>query len=455
MKRKAPVGEGDVVEIKLTGTSHKGEGIGRYEGFTLFVPYGLPGEKVRCQVSDIKKGFAEAQLLEVLEAGEWRQQPACPDFYHCGGSHLQHMSYEGQLEVKQQVVKDALGRIGRVKSPKVLPVLGMKEPWAYRNKATFQVVEDEGRIRLGFFEEDSHEVTVSYDCMLLHPQIRDTAGMVQSLINNYKMPVFDWDSGQGVLRHVVIRRSWANNQVMVIFVTTSQSFNHLHRIAKELVKSPAIVGVVKNINDSPGRAIFGNANLVLAGKSSIEDKLCGLNFHISPTSFYQVNPMQTEVLYERVREYAIITGEERVLDLYCGIGTISLYLSQWVRRVIGLEVNEAATDDAAANARANGISNVEFIVGRAEDRLPKLVNQGIKADVVVVDPPRKGVDKRALVAIADMGPERIVYVSCDPASQARDVDYLRHRGYEFVEAQPVDMFPQTYHVECVVLMSRV
>ncbi|WP_052218886.1 23S rRNA (uracil(1939)-C(5))-methyltransferase RlmD [Thermincola ferriacetica] len=454
MKRAAPVQEGQVLELEITGFSHAGEGIGRYAGFTVFVPYAVPGERVLCRVEQIRKGFAIAKLDKVLDRAEIRQEPACPDFFKCGGSHLQHISYSAQLAFKQKVVADAVQRIGKLGDVPVHFPIGMEMPWRYRNKAAFQVADDNGRIRLGFFAEETHQVVAAYDCMLLHRQISEFAAVVEMLLNKYKVPAYDWKTHRGILRHVVIRRSWAHNKVMIVLVTTSEKCINLHAMARDLHRNPSVVSVVRNINDGPGRNIFGNCNVVLAGRETIEDKLCGLTFVISPTSFFQVNPVQTEILYQKVRQYAVGTGKETVLDLYCGIGTIALYLAQFTEKVIGLEVHEAAVADAAANARINGIGNAEFIVGRAEDRLPKLAAQGVKADVVVVDPPRKGVDKRALQAICDIGPERIVYVSCDPASMARDLHFLRHRGYGVREIQTVDMFPQTHHVECIVQIKR-
>ncbi len=453
LTREAPVQVGERLELEVTGISHAGVGIGRIKGFTVFVPYALIGEKVNCQIEEIKKGFAEAKLLEVIQKADNRCEPLCPDFYNCGGSHLQHLEYAAQLEVKHQIVSETLKRIGKIQDIQVNPVIGAKEPYGYRNKAVFQLGEKAGKIKLGFFEEDSHQVTASYDCLLLHRQIREIAGAVEGLLNKHAIPLYDWNTGQGVLRHVVIRRSRAFGKVMVVFVTSPANCPTLISIAKELGHNPVVASVIRNINDNPGRAIFGSQNKLLAGSGKIFDQLCGLKFGISPTSFYQVNPDQTEKLYSKVVEFAGLTGTETVLDVYCGIGTIGLYLSKFAKKVIGLEVHAAATTDAAENAKENQITNAEFIVGKAEERLPKLANQGTKVDVVVVDPPRKGVDKKALLAIAELQPERLVYVSCDPASLARDLDFMKYRGYKAVEVQPVDMFPQTHHVESIILMT--
>lgn len=450
--RAAVVIPGEQIELAIDSISHNGEGVGRYKGVAVFVPFTIPGEKVIVEVAELKKNYVTANLLSHLEQSGQRVKPQCPAFDTCGGSQFQHISYQMQLDLKRRLVEDALRRIGKITDVTVDEPLGMENPWAYRNKAQFQVSLVDNKIKLGFFEEGSHALVPTTECLLLDRQISDIAGVVEGILNKYHVPVYDWETGSGLLRHIVIRKGWATGKVMVVLVTSGEKFGELFPLAREIkARVPQIVSVVRNINTSPNRTVFGRDNQVLAGQLNITDKMDGLTFTISPTSFYQVNSEQTEILYAKALEFAGLSGRETVLDVYSGIGTISLFLARKAGRVFGFEVSTEAVRDAAENARANQIHNVEFISGKAEERLPKLIQTGIKPDVVVVDPPRQGIEKRALQAIADMAPERIVYVSCDPATMARDLNFLSYRGYQAKRVQPVDMFPQTSHVECVAL----
>ncbi len=454
-KRELPVAEGQEVELAITGVNHRGEGVGRYNGFTLFVPRSIPGETIRARVTELKKNYAGAELLQVVQASERRVSPGCPVFESCGGSQLQHMDYALQLETKTRQVADAVKRIGKLGEITVHPTLGMAQPWHYRNKAQYQITRVGDKIKMGFYEEETHHVVPVTKCLLLDRQITEVAVLTEELLNKYQLEAYDRGTGKGLLRHVVIRKAWHSGNLMVVLVTTSGDFPQQQQLAGEYQdKIPTVVSVVRNINDRPQGPVFGRETRLLAGQETIIEQIGELEFEISPTSFFQVNPVQMAVLYEKVREYAALTGRETVLDVYCGIGTITLFLADQARRVIGLEIHQQAVVDAAANAELNGVDNTEFIAGSAEELLPDLTGQGIRADVVVVDPPRKGVDKKALQAIADMAPQRIIYVSCDPASMARDLEVLSHQGYRAVEIQPVDMFPQTSHVESIVLMTN-
>ena len=453
--RPPVVNPGEQIEITIDSINHNGEGVGRYKNVAVFVPFAIPGEKVVAQVAELKKNYILAKLVKHVEQSRQRVNPSCPAFETCGGSRFQHIDYKLQLDLKRRLVEDALSRIGKITDVYVDEPLGMKSPWAYRNKAQFQVGLVNGKVKLGFFEEGSHVLVPTTHCLLIDQQISDIAAVVEGVINGYHVPVYDWKTGQGLLRHVVIRKGWTTSDVMVVLVTSDEKFGDQLTLGREIkARVPQIVSVVRNINNSPNRTVFGRENRVLAGQLNITDQLAGLTFTISPASFYQINSEQTEVLYAKALEYADLTGRETVLDVYCGIGTISLFLARKAGRVFGFEVSAEAVEDAAANARANNIFNVEFISGKAEQRLPKLVQTGIEPDVVVVDPPRQGIEKRALQAIADMVPERIVYISCDPATMARDLNFLLQRGYQAKRVQPVDMFPQTAHVECVIGMQR-
>ena len=453
--RETVVKPGEEIELNIEAINHQGQGVGRFKGMAVFVSAVVPGETVIARVTELKKSYALAQRVEILAASENRVQPRCQLFNTCGGSHLQHIEYGLQLELKRTLVEDSLKRIGKLTGVIVQPTIGMPDPWGYRNKATFQVNLADDKIKLGFFEEGSHDLVPAAQCLLLDRQIRDVANIVEGLLEKYRIPVYDWQTGSGLIRHVVIRKSWHSQKIMVVLVTSPEKSQELAALAREIrLLDPAIVSVVHNVNPGRGRQVFGSASQVLDGQNYITDQISELNFNISPTSFFQVNSLQTEVLYDKALEYAALIGTETVLDVYCGIGTISLFLAQKAGRVYGFEVSAEAVEDAAANARANHIANVEFIAGKAEERLPRLVSQGVHPDVVVVDPPRQGIEKRALQAIADMAPIRIVYISCDPGTMARDVSFLSNGGYKVEAVQPVDMFPQTSHVESIVLMTN-
>ena len=456
--REAVVKLGEDIELKIETVNHDGEGVGRYKGLAVFVPFTVPGEEVVVRVTGLKKNFALGKVLEttVTAPSGNRVSPPCPVFSLCGGSKLQHIDYRMQLEIKRKLVEDSLKRIGRITDAVVHPVIGMDEPWGYRNKAVYQVNRVDGKVELGFFVERTHTHVPTIDCLLLDGQIRDIAPLIEGMLNKYGVPSYDWETGRGLLRHVVVRKGSDNSKIMIVFVTSAGEFAEQFTMAREIrAKAPQTASIVRNINTSPTRQIFGPESQLLAGQLAISEELGGLIFNVSPTSFFQVNSRQAEILYEKAVEFAGLTGRETVLDVYCGTGTAALFLARKAGRVFGFEVSKEAVADAAANAKANKIINVEFIAGKAEERLPKLLHQGMAPDVIVVDPPRQGMEKRALQAAADMGPDRIVYISCDPGTMARDLNFLSHRGYRTVEVQPVDMFPQTAHVECISLIERV
>ncbi len=451
----SPVRAGDSIDLPIHGLGHRGEGVGRYEGMVVFVPGAVPGDHVRAQVVEVKRGYARAVLESVLLPSADRVTPRCPVFEQCGGCQLQHIAYEKQLELKQQQVVDALTRIGGVANVVVHPTIGMHTPWEYRNKAQFPIGHQSGRVVAGFFAPRSHHIVDIESCDIQHPLGNQLMREVKALAAEYGVPIYDEHTHSGVLRHVIARVGRGTGEVLAVLVTKDEAFPHGREIAQKLMeRMPELVGVVQNINPERTNVVLGRKSKVLAGAGYVMDYLGPFAFKISPVSFFQVNPEQTETLYGKVVEYAALSGTETVFDLYCGIGSITLFLAREASQVIGIEWVAEAIADAEENAALNGIDNARFIAGDAAVEMPRLAREGVHADVIVVDPPRKGCEETVLSAMAAVGPRRIVYVSCNPASLARDLSRLHQLGYETIEVQPVDMFPHTAHVECCALLTR-
>lgn len=444
-----------VFEIEITGQTHEGLGVGRKDGMAVFVQGGIAGEKVVAKVIKVLKTYAVARIEAFIEKSPDRAEPFCPVYKRCGGCNLQHMSYERTLQFKRQAVIDSLERIGGLAGIQVMPAIGMETPRRYRNKAQYPVgLGDNGPVA-GFFAPRSHEIINAAECGIQHPVSDLVKNTVLEFIKANHIPVYDEITHKGLIRHIVVKVGFATGEVMVILVSTSPIIPKQDRLISFLrERIPGLKSIVLNVNDKPGNVILGTRNITLYGEDAISDKLGDLTFEISPLSFYQTNPAQTLVLYNKAIEYAGLTGKETVFDLYCGIGTISLFAARKAKRVIGVETVPEAVEAARRNAAINSIGNAEFYSGNAEDVVPELYRQGMKADVVIVDPPRKGCDEVLLKTLIEMAPERIVYVSCNPSTLARDMKVLHGSGYEAKEVQPVDMFPWTNHVECVVLMSR-
>ncbi|WP_036723811.1 23S rRNA (uracil(1939)-C(5))-methyltransferase RlmD, partial [Paenibacillus forsythiae] len=549
------------------GMTHEGEGVGRVEGFTLFVQGALPGEKVRAKVLKTKKQYGYAKLLELMEASAARIAPPCPIYDQCGGCQLQHMDYAAQLKWKRQLVVDNLERIGKlavaeeeadgapqgerernrepVDEPKlsggpgkagdgevarkllaerkrigepdeaggvaggklpverrqvgepgeaggegdmklpekapggadstdgdagsavllagsarrsgivVLPTLGMDEPWRYRNKAQVPIGVTDGGLVGGFYARGSHRIIDMETCLIQHEHNDEVVRRVKVIGRELGITAYNEETGRGLLRHVVVKKAFRTGEMMLVLVTSGRDIPHVDAwIGSIREQLPEVASICQNVNTQRTNVIFGGETRVLWGRDVIYDYIGDVQFAISARSFYQVNPAQTEVLYGKTVEYAGLTGRETVIDAYCGIGTISLFLAQHAARVYGVEIVPEAIEDARANAKLNDMNNVVFEVGASEDVIPNWKEQGITADVIVVDPPRKGCDPRLLETILEMKPERVVYVSCNPSTLARDLRVLEDGGYRTVEVQPVDMFPWTVHVECCVLLVR-
>jgi 23S rRNA (uracil1939-C5)-methyltransferase len=441
--------------IDIIGTTHEGNGAGKVDGFTVFVEGALPDEKIKVKIVKVNKNFAFGKIVDIINPSKERTTPFCPIFKSCGGCTLQHMTYKEQLAFKTRVVRDNLERIGKCRNVTVHEAIGMENPYNYRNKVQFPVGSDGGSPQIGFYSKRSHRIVETPNCSI-QQEIGDLIRTkVRELMVEYKIPAYNEETGKGLLRHVMIRSSKKSGQVMVVFVVNGKSIPGSNSIVTELTREfPQIASIAVNINQKKTNVILGTESRTIFGADQIEDYIGDISFQISPLSFYQVNPVQTEVLYGKALEYAMLSGNETVFDLYCGIGTITLFLAQKAKKVYGVEIVPEAIEDAKRNAVNNGITNTEFFVGEAEKVIPDLYKEGITADVVVVDPPRKGCDETLLETLVKMAPERIVYVSCNPATLARDVNYLEAHGFVAKEAQPVDMFPWTEHVECVTLLTK-
>ena len=450
MSRTLPVQKNDYIDARFEDLTHDGAGVAKVEGYPIFVPNGLPGEKAKIKVLKVNKGYGFGRLIELYEKSPYRVEPQCPIYKECGGCQLQHLSYEGQLKAKEKQVRDVLQRIGRLENIDVHPVLGMKEPWRYRNKAQVPVGEQEGGLIGGFYQQRSHKIIDMKECIIQQEKNDEVVQAVIEICSRYGVTAYDENTHKGDLRHVMARYGLTTGEVMVVLITRTNELPHKNEIIKEITEQiKGIKSIVQNINKQKTNVIFGDKTKVLCGEEVIYDFIGDIKFAISARSFYQVNPEQTKVLYEKALEYAGLSGNESVIDAYCGIGTISLFLAQKAKKVFGVEIVPEAIEDAKRNAELNGITNAEFAVGEAEVVIPKWYEDGNTADVLVVDPPRKGCDEALLKTIIEMKPQKVVYVSCNLGTLARDLRILEDGGYQTVEVQPVDMFPQTMHVECV------
>ncbi|PRO66201.1 23S rRNA (uracil(1939)-C(5))-methyltransferase RlmD [Alkalicoccus urumqiensis] len=452
---KPPVEKNDYIDVFIEDLTHDGAGVAKVDGYPLFIKQALPGERARIKVIHTKKNFGFGKLLELEEASENRVEPPCPIFQRCGGCQLQHLSYEGQLQYKQDQVKQVMARIGGLTDITVHPTIGMENPWRYRNKSQVPIGEQNGQVVAGFYAERSHQIVDMEECLIQHEDADRAVQLVKKLAADYGIRGYDDRTHKGQLRHVVIRHARSTDELMIVLVTKGTGIPNKKHLVQALKEAfPNVKSIMHNVNPKRTNVIFGEKTTNLWGADEIYDDIDGLRFAISARSFYQVNPVQTEKLYSQALQYAGLTGRETVVDLYCGIGTISLFLARNARRVLGVEVVPEAVDDAKKNAELNGLTNTEFAVGEAEGVLPWWKAQGVEADVIVVDPPRKGLEESLLDTMLDMNPERIVYVSCNPATLARDLKYLTAGGYSVSEVQPVDMFPQTTHVECVTWLEK-
>lgn len=440
--------------IEITGLTSEGMGVGRIEGFTVFVEGALPGELAAVKIVKLQKTFAYGKLMSIIRHSGSRVTPQCDIMNRCGGCQLQHLDYKAQLENKTQMVKDVMERIGGFKDVPVHDAIGMEEPWRYRNKAQFPVGFSDDVV-IGFYANRSHDI-IDTDKCVIQDEINDKViETFKKYLKKFKVSIYNEQSGKGLVRHIVTRKGFKTDEVMICIVANGDSLPHSDYLVEHILDNVSgIKSIVLNINKKQTNVILGDKNTVIYGEEAIYDYIGPFKFRISPNSFFQVNPVQTDVLYNKALEYANLSGNETVFDAYCGIGTISLFLSQKAKKVYGVEIVPQAIDNAKENAVLNGVDNVDFLLGESEVIIPEMYKKGIRADVIVVDPPRKGCGQELLDVIVEMQCPRVVYVSCNPATLARDLKYLAEKGYRVQEVQPVDMFPHTSHVETVVLMSR-
>lgn len=467
----------DLLTVEITDIGNDGEGIGKIDGYTLFIKDAVIGDKVKAKIMKAKKNYAYAHLEEVITPSKDRVKPRCPIARQCGGCQIQNMSYESQLKFKQNKVRNNIIRLGGFDEAFVdsimEPIIGMDDPFAYRNKAQFPVGKDKnGKVVTGFYAGHSHNIIPNTDCIIGVPDNKEILEIIIAHMEKNHIEPYDEVTGKGLVRHILIRKGFVSGQLMVCLVINYKNKNNTESIyiknQDELIsKLSSIDGMTSisvSINIEKTNVIMGTEIHTIWGQDTIKDTLCGLEFNISPLSFYQVNPVQTEKLYGQAIEYAGLTGNETVWDLYCGIGTITLSMSKKAKQVYGVEIIPQAIDDANDNAARNNISNAKFYVGKAEEVLPDFYEKesekdsssnALHPDVIVVDPPRKGCDQMCLDTMLKMAPNRIVYVSCDSATLARDLRILCDGGYKLEHVRPCDMFPMSVHVETVVLMSKV
>ena len=444
--------------LDIIGIGYEGEGIAKIEGYPIFIEGAILGEKVRVLIVKAKKSYAYGKLLEVIEASEDRIEPKCKVYKRCGGCTVQHMNYKKQLDYKFERVKDCISKIGGLNSELVKYPIGMELPERYRNKVQLPVGLVKSELNIGFYAPRSHNI-IDLETCLIQDEIADkVTSIAKKWMKNYNIEPASIDgifNKNGLIRHIMIRKGFTTNEVMVVLVSTKKNVPYIDEFINEIKNNiEGIKSIILNINSQNTNVILGQECITLWGEDTITDYIENFKFNISPLSFFQVNPVQTEKLYSKALEYAGLTGEETVFDAYCGTGTITLFLSQKAKKVYGVEIIEPAIINARENARINNVENSEFFVGKSEEVIPDLIAKGIIPDVIVVDPPRKGCDIKLLEAIGEAKPERVVYVSCDPSTLARDLKILEEKGYRTEKVQPVDMFPHTSHVENVALLTR-
>lgn len=453
-------------KVECLNFSHEGKGICKiqglkegemYENFPVFVDYFLPKEKGIIEITKLSKTYGYAKLVTLFKETKSADHiiPMCQTYGVCGGCNLMHLSYRLQLQFKREMVEETIKKIGNIQDVEILPVIGMNQPIAYRNKVQVPFRKKGIKTVCGFFKRDSHEIIPFEKCYIQPDLSTEIIHFVRNILNEFQVVGYNEKNHSGLVRHVLVRTNFNLSEAMVVLVLTSNQLPHQQDIVNKITKRYACIrSIVININEKPGNTILGKTNITIYGKDTITDKLCGLEFHIGAQSFYQVNSVQTEILYRKVIELAALQKTDILIDAYCGIGTIGLIASKEVKEVYSVEIIPEAIDNAIENARCNQIHNIHFACEKAEVQIDKWLKKGVQANVIIVDPPRKGCDTTLLNTICEKNISRIVYVSCEPSTLARDLKYLVEKGYCISKVQPIDMFPQTSNVECVVCLER-
>lgn len=451
---------GDIVELNVLNTAPDGRGIGKINDFVIFINGACKGDTVTARIYTVHKTYATAGIVKVILPSPFRQDSFCPVSSVCGGCPLAYIQYEEQLAIKKQTVADALARIGGfdLDTVEISDVLGMDDPFSYRNKMVFPVGIVKGRAAGGFYASKSHDIVPLTSCLVGEPAAVRALSCVVGFLNDEHIAPFDEEKKRGSIRRVFVRTGYHTRELMVVVSSFTERIHHLDKLVSALRQTDfagyTLKSIILNINQKFNNLVLGDKNITLWGNNIISDTIMGLSFAISPHSFFQINPVQTQVLYQKALDFAELDGTKTVLDVYCGTGTISLCAARHAKQVIGVEIVEEAVRDAGENAKKNGIKNTSFFCGSADKIVPNLINSGIRPDVVFLDPPRKGSDVKTLSAVLHARPERIVYISCNPATLARDARILADGGYRLARVVPVDMFPHTAHVETIVLLQR-
>lgn len=442
------------ITVTIESLTNEGSGVAHYDGQAVFVGGSAPGDTVQCHIIKAKKSYAVGKLTEIITPSADRITPDCPVFGRCGGCAYRHISYDAECRVKRQNIADSFERIGRLSVP-VNDILSAPMRSFYRNKAQYPVRRENGELKIGFFAPFSHRVIDCRSCLLQPEEFSVILSVFADWIEKYNIPAYDEITHTGLIRHIYLRKAFATGEIMVCAVINGQTVPHKDELITALLKNAdAITGICLNINTQKTNVILGEKCVCLWGREYIEDILCGVRVRISPLAFYQVNHAQAQILYEKAAEYAALTDDTVLLDLYCGAGTIGLSMAKKVKQLIGVEIIPQAVENAKINAELNGIKNARFLCADAAQAAAALEKENLKPDVVILDPPRKGCDARLIQTVADMQPNRVVYVSCDHATLARDCAVFATLGYKTTEATPVDLFPATTHVECVALLLK-
>ncbi|AJY77968.1 RNA methyltransferase [Paenibacillus beijingensis] len=447
------MGDRIIITIKRIGIN--GEGVGYYRRKAVFIGGALTGEVVKAKITKVEPSYLSAEIIELEKRSRDRQKPPCPVYESCGGCQLQHMTYSAQLKAKEEIVRESFQRYAGLQELPLRPIFGMSDPWGYRNKAQLQVGRKGEEIITGLYATGSHRLLDISGCAVQHPVVNRVIDQVKAILAELRIPVYEERTCEGVVRTVVARVGQASGNVQLTLITANDRLPDSRRLVQRIREAlPMVTTIAQNIHKGKSPLIFGEKTVVLWGEDRLEETLGDVRFSLSPRAFFQLNPEQTVKLYNAVREAASLNGSELVVDAYCGTGTIGLWLAPHAREVRGIEIIPEAVQDARDNARSSGVENARFFEGRAEQLLPEWVSRGIRPDVVVVDPPRTGCDRPLLNALTQALPARLVYVSCNPATLAKDCQVLLGSGYRLEWVQPVDMFPHTSHVESVILMVR-